>query len=107
MNEREAALEAGLREVLVDLWSDFADAVTFASVSLDPGNERSGWSIRMSGLADRIAEVSRLVGAASWESVSVRLLLDGWWEAVHRSRDLPVPPFDRERAEVVLARSTA
>lgn len=95
-------LAEALREELVMLWSDLGTRLDYAMVAnLNPLNERSGWSIEMLSIADRIAEVTELVGSPSWENISVRLLLDGWWDAVHRRAGLPVPAFDRDRAEEV------
>lgn len=108
MTAQPDELIATLREELVDLWSDFNDAVNFNMVrNLDPLNEGSGWSIRMCGLADRIASITLLVGSPSWENIQVDLLLNGWWDAVHAARGLDVPPFDRERAQAVLAARAA
>jgi hypothetical protein len=97
-----------LRWQLVLAWSDLAADIHASQVKrLDPTNERSGWSIGMLDRADRIASMTRAVGPVNWEVVQVDLLLDGWWEAVYRRAGLPVPPFDRERAEGVLARRVA
>lgn len=105
MTERVALLEEALREQLVHAWTDFDEARRLALVKhLDPGNERSGWSIKMLQLADRIADMSRLVGPSDWEQIPVDLLLDGWWAAVHRRAGLVAPAFDRARAEAVRAR---
>ena len=63
MTAQPDELIATLREELVDLWSDFNDAVNFNMVrNLDPLNEGSGWSIRMCGLADRIVSCCRAPG---------------------------------------------
>lgn len=95
-------LITAIREELVDLWSDFDDAVKFSMVrNLDPLNERSGWSMKMSGIADRIGALTKLVGPIGWEQVSVDLLLDGWWRVIYERVGLDAPPFDAARAQAV------
>lgn len=102
--ERERHLEAAIREELVCLWSDLDQARRSAAVPLDPSDERRGWSICMLNVADRIGDLTRLVGPSNWEEVSVDLLLEGWWDVVHERAGIPAPWFDRARARAVRER---
>ena len=95
-----------LREELMHLWSDFSEQKRSAMVrNLNPLNEGNGWSIGMLGVADRIADITKVVGSIEWQKVNVDLLLDGWWEAIHKRADLEVPPFDIDRANEVRERN--
>lgn len=94
-----------LEDELVYLWSDFEQARAFNFVGRpDPADEHGGWSIQMLNLADRITDITRLVGSPTWESIPVMLLLGGWWDSVHRRANLEPPAFDRQRAQAVLDR---
>jgi hypothetical protein len=64
------------------------------------------WSIRCADLAERIVELSNLVGAVSWEELPIPLLTGGVYEKVMRDGGLAYVPIDWDevaRAEVALS----
>lgn len=81
-----------LRDELIQLWGDmfWARAEAYRE-----------WSMRCENLAERIVTISRIVGPAPWEHISVDLLRDGTYERVHHEGNIPHLPIDWERVAEV------
>lgn len=102
MNELDAMRKV-LTEELACLWSDFAEARNHAMLrDPNPANRYGGWSIQMLSLADRIVDITRLVGATPWGEVSFSLLREtgeGWYEVIHEDAGIEYPEIDYEDAK--------
>jgi hypothetical protein len=98
--EEYATADSALRWLLRCGWADLQEARQTAI------NGR--WSIRCDHLVTQIVGLTRLVGPASWEILSVDLILDGVYERVHEAMGAPTPlsDSDRDRARQVLLRRT-
>lgn len=84
------------------LWSDFADALhayIARGRNPDPADERSGWSVRMLGLADRIAFLTAIAGPTPRAEVPYSIP-DHWWDAVHVRMDRVVAEEHDARVEL-------
>lgn len=89
-------LAAALADELVQLWGDLSSAVGYAL--------NGCWSIQCENLAERIVELSRLVGPTGWEHVGVDLLLGGVYERVHREAGIEFPAVDWPQVHALHAR---
>lgn len=83
-------LDTLLRDQLHHLWTELRDAKRRAFAA-------DGWSIEALNVRDRIEEVTRAVGAISWESVPFEMLED--YERLHAGWGVPFEPVDWERVE--------
>ena len=94
-DEEYATPQSALRWLLVLAWSDLQEARRNAI--------NGKWSIACDGHAARIVGITKLVGALSWEEVSVDLILDGVYERIHEAMGNPTPlsDDDRRRAQAV------
>jgi hypothetical protein len=79
-------LDEAARDELLRLWDDLNLAVEYA---------RDGcWSTGCENLAYRIVALTRLVGAAPWTEVDVKLIRSGVYERIHAEAGLRHPPID-------------
>lgn len=88
-DEHPETLEEAARVEQRALWHDLPDAMANGI-----GTE---WSIRCEGIAWRITNLARFVGATSWEEVSVRLLRAGVYERVLDEAGISYEPIDWDR----------
>lgn len=92
MSELEA-LRAAIRDELDSLWDDLAKARDTAI--------RGKWSMQCDSLADRIKNLTALVGPTPWRSIDLALLEDGIYQRVHTELGVGAPV---DMAAVVEAR---
>lgn len=88
------ALIAAVHEELASLWHDLYEARRRAW-------PEDGWSIEAERKAERIVDLSRLVGATPWEQIQVTTLLDGAYERVYRNAGIEYPSIDWSRVHAV------
>lgn len=93
-----AELAAGLRWELVLLWSDMAEARRAA--------HKGCWSVGCEAIAERIQDITRLVGPVSCREVPMTLFRAGEdaFERVHAEIGITVPPEDIEAGREACAR---
>lgn len=75
-------LTAAVRDELECLWGDLAMAQLSAI--------NTEWSIQCNGLAERIKNLTMLVGPTPWEKVSITLLENGVYQRLHGEMNVPV-----------------
>jgi hypothetical protein len=75
-------LKAAIRGQLALLWSDLCDAQGEAV--------RTDWSIRCENLAERITELTKLVGPTRWDEVPMPLLENGVYLRIHVAMGIEV-----------------
>jgi hypothetical protein len=68
-------LKKAIREELGCLWGDLHDA--------QQRGIRTDWSIQCENLAERITDLTKLVGPTSWDEVPLPLLENGVYLRVH------------------------
>lgn len=88
-DEEYATPEAAMRWLLRLAWDDLQSARQAAV------NGR--WSMQCDGQVSRIVGLTRIVGPAGWETVSVDLILDGVYERIHEGVGMPTPLSDDDR----------
>lgn len=81
-----AQYRTAIRAELVQLWGDLHQATQDAMVG--------GWSVGCENLADRIVELTQLVGPVGWEQIDTALVFSGVYEKVHRDAGLEPRPID-------------
>lgn len=94
-DDRPATLEVAVRDELIQLWHDLYQARRDAI--------RTDWSIQCENVADRIVELSRFVGATSWENIQCELLRSGFYERVLNDAGITYEPIDWERVAITEA----
>lgn len=86
-------LVEGLRQELVCLWTDLAEARRLAA--------NREWSMRCDDVARRIARLTLLVGPCPWEQVESGPLRDGTYRALHAALAVD-PGIDEDLLEKYL-----
>lgn len=87
------------RSESICLWSDLQEAQQTAI--------RTDWSIKCGNLAERIVDLSRLVGAVPWQCIGVSTLRTGVYERVYTEAGIAYPPIDWQRVAEVEQRIAA
>ncbi|WHT21001.1 hypothetical protein N8J89_08020 [Crossiella sp. CA-258035] len=81
-----------LRHLLALSWHD----LSYARHSATNGE----WSIQCEDIVRRIMGITRLVGPTPWDEIPASVLLNGWYQRIHKAIgvDSPVTEDDMRRA---------